>query len=223
MQARIPALHVWPISCKYESQPTSSALNLCSHFCTLHATLLLQCKLMRCHTQMHAAAGDFPYFAPASTLTIIEFILFAWVEVRRYQDMVKPGSTNQDPIFSQYSLPSGNEPGYPGGIFNPLGFGKSDMEARSQHCLAALHMLCLKLLVGKFRRARSSHGRAHPLDPSEIVASSDLWASRIKAVVGVPSAGAEGQGDQERAAGYAWGARCCTVSTPVKCMFWMCS
>ena len=24
-------------------------------------------------------------------------------------------SANQDPIFSQYSLPSGNEPGYPGG------------------------------------------------------------------------------------------------------------
>ena len=36
-------------------------------------------------------AGKFEYFAPASTLTIVEFILFAWVETRRYQDMVKPG------------------------------------------------------------------------------------------------------------------------------------
>ena len=36
-------------------------------------------------------AGKFEYFAPASTLTIIEFFLFAWVEIRRYQDMKKPG------------------------------------------------------------------------------------------------------------------------------------
>ena len=36
-------------------------------------------------------AGKFNYFAPASTLTIIQFFLFAWVEVRRYQDMKKPG------------------------------------------------------------------------------------------------------------------------------------
>jgi len=37
-------------------------------------------------------------------------------------------STNQDPIFTNNKLPDGNEPGYPGGIFNPMGFGKSDME-----------------------------------------------------------------------------------------------
>ncbi len=36
-------------------------------------------------------AGKFEYFAPASTLTIIEFFLFAWVEFRRYQDMKAPG------------------------------------------------------------------------------------------------------------------------------------
>lgn len=39
-------------------------------------------------------------------------------------------STNQDPIFSQYSLPSGNEPGYPGGIFDPLGYSKGNMAVR---------------------------------------------------------------------------------------------
>ena len=77
------------------------------------------------------SAGKFQYFAPATTLTMVELFLFAWVEVRRYQDMVKPGSTNQDPIFSQYSLPSGNQPGYPGGIFDPLGFSKGNMEART--------------------------------------------------------------------------------------------
>ncbi len=36
-------------------------------------------------------AGKFEYFAPASTLTIIQFFLFAWVEIRRYQDMKAPG------------------------------------------------------------------------------------------------------------------------------------
>lgn len=36
-------------------------------------------------------AGKFNYFAPSSSLFIVELFLFAWVEVRRYQDMVKPG------------------------------------------------------------------------------------------------------------------------------------
>lgn len=43
----------------------------------------------------------------------------------RYQDFVKPGSVNVDPIFGA-SLPDGNTPGYPGGIFDPFGFSKGD-------------------------------------------------------------------------------------------------
>ncbi|CAK9883118.1 unnamed protein product [Sphagnum jensenii] len=66
-------------------------------------------------------AGKVDYFAPASTLFVIEFILFHYVEVRRWQDIKYPGSVNQDPIFKSYSLPAG-EVGYPGGIFNPLNF-----------------------------------------------------------------------------------------------------
>jgi len=73
-------------------------------------------------------AGAYPYFAPVSTLFIVQMFLFAWVEFRRWQDMIKPGSANQDPIFSQYSLPS-NEPGYPGGIFDPLGFSKGNLQS----------------------------------------------------------------------------------------------
>lgn len=61
-------------------------------------------------------AGKFNYGVDNRTLLAIEFFLFAWVELRRYQDMKKPGSTNQDPIFSNNTLPSGNEPGYPGGF-----------------------------------------------------------------------------------------------------------
>ena len=44
------------------------------------------------------------------------------IQVRRYMDIRNPGSVNRDPIFSSNSLPDGDV-GYPGGIFNPLGFG----------------------------------------------------------------------------------------------------
>lgn len=69
-------------------------------------------------------AGAFEYFAPAKSLFIAQLFLFAFVEARRYQDYVKPGSANQDPIFAGNKLPEGNKPGYPGGIFDPLNFSK---------------------------------------------------------------------------------------------------
>ena len=53
-------------------------------------------------------------------------LLFAWVEIRRLQDIRKPGSASQDPIFTQYSLPAG-EVGYPGGVFDPLGYSKGNL------------------------------------------------------------------------------------------------
>ena len=69
-------------------------------------------------------AGAFKYFAPAQSLFIAQLFLFAFVEARRYQDYLKPGSANQDPIFAGNKLPDGNKPGYPGGIFDPMGFSK---------------------------------------------------------------------------------------------------
>ena len=47
----------------------------------------------------------------------------------RYQDIVKPGSANVDPVFSSNTLPSDNTPGYPGGIFDPFGWSKGDLES----------------------------------------------------------------------------------------------
>lgn len=44
----------------------------------------------------------------------------------RYQDILKPGSANQDPVFPNNKLPEG-EVGYPGGIFDPLGYSKGDL------------------------------------------------------------------------------------------------
>ncbi|KAH9606279.1 hypothetical protein KSS87_014947 [Heliosperma pusillum] len=75
-------------------------------------------------------AGKSEYFASSSTLFVIEFILFHYVEIRRWQDIKNPGSVNQDPIFKQYSLPP-NEVGYPGGIFNPLNFAPT-LEAKEK-------------------------------------------------------------------------------------------
>jgi len=69
-------------------------------------------------------AGKYEYFAPPSALFASMMFLFAFVEFRRLQDIRKPGSVNQDPIFTNNKLPDGNEVGYPGGIFDPLGYSK---------------------------------------------------------------------------------------------------
>ncbi|KAG6501335.1 hypothetical protein ZIOFF_041214 [Zingiber officinale] len=58
-------------------------------------------------------AGKAEYFVSYSTLFVIEFILFHYEEIRRWQEIKNPGSVNQDPIFKSYSLPP-NEVGYSG-------------------------------------------------------------------------------------------------------------
>jgi hypothetical protein len=50
-----------------------------------------------------------------------------FVEVRRWQDVKKHGSVNDDPIFKGNRVPN-PEPGYPGGPFDPLGFAKGDFK-----------------------------------------------------------------------------------------------
>ena len=47
-----------------------------------------------------------------------EFLLMHWVEVRRWQDIRKPGSVNEDPIFKGNKVPN-PETGYPGAL--PMG------------------------------------------------------------------------------------------------------
>ncbi len=60
-------------------------------------------------------------------LVAVQFLLMHWVEVRRWRDFVKPGSVDQDPIFASNKLPA-HAVGYPGGIFDPLSFGKAGPE-----------------------------------------------------------------------------------------------
>ena len=61
---------------------------------------------------------------PAALLAF-QFVMMHWVEVRRWMDIRTPGSANQDPIFKEQKL-STVDPGYPGGPFDPFGFGKGD-------------------------------------------------------------------------------------------------
>merc|ERR1719373_765016 len=68
--------------------------------------------------------GTYPFSIP--TLLGIEFLLFHYVEVRRWQDFNNPGSVDQDPIFRENKIPS-HEVGYPGGIFDPLGLSKGNL------------------------------------------------------------------------------------------------
>lgn len=53
-----------------------------------------------------------------------EFLLFHWVEVRRWQDIQNHHSVDEDPIFKGNKVPN-EEMGYPGGIFDPFGFAKN--------------------------------------------------------------------------------------------------
>ncbi len=68
------------------------------------------------------------YFTDATTLFWVQMLMMNWAEVRRWQDIRKPGSVSEDPTpFSKAKLPAGVV-GYPGGIFDPLGYAKGDLK-----------------------------------------------------------------------------------------------
>jgi len=75
------------------------------------------------YTAGQAANG---YFAPFSVLLAIQIILFGFVETKRWVDFNKPGSQGEPGSFLglEGGL-KGKENGYPGGIFDPLGFSNS--------------------------------------------------------------------------------------------------
>eukprot|EP00963_Diacronema_lutheri_P002570 scaffold177_cov334-Pavlova_lutheri.AAC.73 len=81
---------------------------------------------------MWTEAGSQEYFASPVALTIVQFYLFAWVEGRRWQDILKPGSVSEDPIFKGRGFVcTGKDVGYPGGKwFDPLGMATPDQEAK---------------------------------------------------------------------------------------------
>ncbi|KAH8946039.1 hypothetical protein BDL97_12G071800 [Sphagnum fallax] len=73
-------------------------------------------------------AGEATYFTDSTILFVVEIILFAWAEGRRWADILKPGSENTDPIFPNNNL-TGTDVGYPVGLwFDPLRWGSASPE-----------------------------------------------------------------------------------------------
>lgn len=67
---------------------------------------------------------------PFSILGLVAFQAFTmhYVEIRRWRDLVAPGSVDQDPIFADQKLPP-HDVGYPGGpVFTPFGVVGGDLE-----------------------------------------------------------------------------------------------
>merc|ERR1711977_71607 len=67
-------------------------------------------------------------YASFGTLLIIQLILMGWAEVRRWQDMRKPGSTAEPSgnfLGFETALGGSGDVGYPGGAFDPAGLGNS--------------------------------------------------------------------------------------------------
>ena len=104
-------------------------------------------------------AGKATYFADQGTLFIVELLLFAWAESRRWADIARPGSVNTDPIFPNYKL-TGTDVGYPGGLwFDPLGYGKGDgaklKELRTKEVKNG--RLAMLAVLGAFVQANVTH------------------------------------------------------------------
>lgn len=74
-------------------------------------------------------------YAPFSTLLVVQFLLFGWVEGKRWMDYRKPGSQTEEGSFlgleGQFQ---GQANGYPGGLyFDPLGFSRGSKESLQEY------------------------------------------------------------------------------------------
>ena len=58
-----------------------------------------------------------------------QLFLMGWVETKRIMDFRKPGSKGEEGSFlGLEGALKGTTPGYPGGVFDPMGFSKGNME-----------------------------------------------------------------------------------------------
>jgi light-harvesting complex I chlorophyll a/b binding protein 2 len=104
-------------------------------------------------------AGSATYFADQGTLFIVELLLFAWAENRRWADIARPGSVNTDPIFPNYKL-TGTDVGYPGGLwFDPLGYGSGSPEKLKELRTKEIKngRLAMMAVLGAFVQANVTH------------------------------------------------------------------
>jgi len=68
---------------------------------------------------------------PFSALLVVEFFMVGWVELRRYQDFVNPGSQGDGGFLGITEPFKGTgDSSYPGGIFfDPFGFSRGSEDA----------------------------------------------------------------------------------------------
>lgn len=58
-----------------------------------------------------------------------QLLLMGWVETKRIMDFRKPGSQGEEGSFlGLEGALKGTSPGYPGGVFDPMGFSKGNLE-----------------------------------------------------------------------------------------------
>ena len=110
----------------------TQATNLCKRLCF---SQLLKRLPVSSHLMQPFVAGPMPnwaeapfykdYLADSTTLFATQMFLMNWAEVRRWQDIKKPGSVSTDPLFEANKC-TGTDVGYPGGgWFDPLNKGAS--------------------------------------------------------------------------------------------------
>lgn len=80
----------------------------------------------------------------AGTLLVVQFLLFGWVEGKRWMDYRKPGSQTEEGSFlgleGQFK---GQSNGYPGGLyFDPLGFSRCDIHLILDLCTVSHSSKC---------------------------------------------------------------------------------
>ncbi|KAI3438605.1 hypothetical protein D9Q98_001028 [Chlorella vulgaris] len=68
---------------------------------------------------------------PFSSLLMVQLFLFNFVEIKRWEDIKKPGCQGEPGSFLGFesSFKGTGVSGYPGGAFNPLGLGNSSEES----------------------------------------------------------------------------------------------
>jgi light-harvesting complex I chlorophyll a/b binding protein 3 len=77
--------------------------------------------------------GTYDYWASPQTIFWVNAALMNFAELRRAQDYWNPGSMGKQELLGWEKMLGGSgEPAYPGGFFNLMGQGKSDMAKMRQ-------------------------------------------------------------------------------------------
>lgn len=67
---------------------------------------------------------------PLSALISVQLLLFGWVEGKRYQDFINPGSQGDGTFLGITDGFKGTDNGYPGGFFDPMNMSSPEMKQK---------------------------------------------------------------------------------------------